>query len=459
MYRRIAITGAAALAAAGLALSAAIPASAATVEYELVEVAPSSVYSVVGPLLETGGIVYFAGTSPSAPGSSWLFSFDPATGVVGPVGAAASLGGANGLTTGGGLVFFLSNASSDEQLYVYDPATDTVGGFDWPAGRNAIPDQLAVLGADVYVVMDDDLLYSVPISDPTVSPGVPPVATTPVPFCLDGTTAPTGLPLNVSSAGAFVYYDQYCADVAGSQLFRRSGPLAAEVIGFPPPPAASDLVLPYAVFDGGTRTFFAGGLVSGTQHMYAFDPTDLTQPLADLGGVNPGRQALFQGATTWFMGPDGARRIYASANGLTATDVGPTSSSDLEAEQGLVAWGDVLLISGFRVITPSSPPGTRANYFYDPVDGSITRVGPDGAIVPPFVTADGTAYVTAYAAHGADGDSQHLYRVVVRMLPDTGLAAWPGITIAAGLLALGGAFVAMARLRSHRPDAGATPRG
>ena len=113
---------------AGLAFGGALPAStaASAAGYELVEVAPGSVYSVVGPLLEAGGVVYFQGTSPSSPGGSWLFAFGPATGAVGPVGTTSSLGQVSGLRTDGAMLYFLSPAGGRNAIHVYDPVADAV---------------------------------------------------------------------------------------------------------------------------------------------------------------------------------------------------------------------------------------------------------------------------------------------------------------------------------------------
>jgi len=436
--------------AAGLALAGALPAAAATAQYELVEVAPSTVYSVVGPLVEAGGIVYFQGTSPSAPGGSWLFSFDPATGSVGPVGVTSSLGQVSGLRTDGSLLFFLSPAGGQNAIHVYDPGSDTVGEYDWPVG-DAFPDQLAVVGADVYVVVQGDgLLYSVPKADPATAPGIAPVATTPLPKCADGTTDPSGFADSLASVGGYVYYVQSCADISADQLFRRASSSSAEAVAFPAPPAAADLGAAYAVLEHAGRTYFAAGPISGDQHEYSFASSDLSQPVADLGGLNPGSSAVFQGAVTWFMQDGADRRLYRTDDGLTATAIGPTSDAGLEAELALTPWGDVLLLNGFPVVSSADPVGTRTNYFYDPADQSLTRIGPAGAIVPPFVTAAGDAYVTAFAALGADADSQHLYRVVKRVLPDTGFDA-VGLVVAAGALVVLGAGLALsARRRSRR---------
>ena len=234
----------------------------------------------------------------------------------------------------------------------------------------------------------------------------------------------------------------------GEQLFRRSSPTAVEAVGFPAPPAADALVDAYAVFDGGSRTFFAAGEDAGEQHMYSFDSASPAAGLADLGGVNPGDPAMLLGATTWFMGPPTERLVFSSVDGMTAVSTAPSAGSDLAQELTLVTWGERLLFNGFRDITPTAPLGTRANYVYDPIDRSITRIGPDGAIVAPFVAADGTAYVTGYAAIGADGGQQHLYRVV-SVLPatGTGVAPWEVLALAAGLVGLGGAVVLMSAQR------------
>lgn len=452
MRRRIqgSIVAAAVIAAAILPAGAASAANAV----DLVEIAPTTEYSVVGHLVEVGGITYFTGTSPAVPGGSWLFSFDPGTGVVAPVPAASSLGGANALVAAGDLIVFLSAAEGGSQPYVYDPATGEVGAFDWPAGLEALPDQIAVLGSEIYLVMEDQsAIVALPIADPSTSPSVAPQATTPQPVCLDGTSNPAGLPLGLAAVGGFVYYGQSCPDVPGEQLFRRSSPTVVEAVGFPAPPAAAALVDTHSVFDGGDRTFFAAGEDAGEQHMYSFDPADLLAGLADLGGVNPGGQAMLLGATTWFMGPPGDRLVYSSIDGISAVATTPSDPSDLAEELTLVTWGDRLLFNGFRDITPTAPLGTRANYVYDPVDRSITRIGPDGAIVAPFITADGTAYVTAYAANGADGGQQHLYRVVTvapAPLPATGadVAPWAALVLAAGLVGLGAVVMVPARRRS-----------
>lgn len=443
------------------ALLPAVPAAAAGA-VDLVEIAPTTQYSVVGHLVETGGIIYFTGTSPAVPGGSWLFSFDPGTGVVAPVSAASTLGGANALAVAGDLVVFLSAAEGASQPYVYDPATGAVGAFDWPAGREALPDQIAVLGSEIYLVMEDvGTIVTLPLADPSTSPTVAPQDATPQPVCLDGTSSPTGLPLGLAAVGGFVYYGQACPDVPGEQLFRRAGPTVVEAVGFPAPPAAAALVDTHSVFDGGERTFFAAGEDAGEQHMYSFDPADPMAGLADLGGVNPGGQAMLLGATTWFMGPPGDRLVYSSIDGISVVATTPSDPSDLAAELTLVTWGERLLFNGFRDITPTAPLGTRANYVYDPIDRSITRIGPDGAIVAPFITADGTAYVTAYAANGADGGQQHLYRVAAvapAPLPatGTGVAPWTALALAAGLVALGGAVV---MTRALRRSAIAAPRG
>lgn len=441
--------------ATGLAIGGALPAAAATAQYELVEIAPGSVYSVVGPLVEAGGVVYFQGTSPSAPGGSWLFSFDPATGAVGPVGVTSSLGQVSGLRTDGSLLFFLSPAGGENAIHVYDPSTDTVGEYDWPVGENAFGDELAILGADVYVVMQGDgFLYSVPKADPASAPGIAPTATTPLPKCADGTTDPASFAGNLHSVGAYVYYVQSCADILSDQLFRRASPASAEAVAFPAPPPATELGAAYAVLEHAGRTYFAAGPISGDQHQYSFPSADLSQPVADLGGLNPGSSAVFQGVVTWFMQDGAERRLYRSDDGVTATPIGPTSDADLEAELALTAWGDILLLNGFPVVSAADPVGTRTNYFYDAADRSLTRIGPAGAIVPPFVTSAGDAYVTAFAALGADADSQHLYRVVKRVLPETGLDA-SGFAIAAALLLATGAALAW----SARREARLTPRG
>lgn len=443
--------------AAGLALGAtapasAAPSSAASTSYELVEVAPDSVYSVVGPLVEVDGLIFFPGTSPASPTGSWLFSFDPSTGAVGPVAATADLGALNALSAADGMVFFLSLATGENVLHVYDPATGTAWAYDWPAGQSALTDQLAVLGGDLYFgIQGDGLLSSAPVAGPAAASGIAPTVTTPAPMCLDGTTAPTGVPDGLRAVGGVLYYVQYCGDVLGDQLFRRASPTAVEAVGFPAPPSANELVSPYGVLEHGGRTYFAAGPFAGEQHLYSFDSGDLAQPLADLGGLNPGNSTVFRGAVTWFMTEGDDRLLLRSDDGLTSTVIGSASDSDLDAEQGLAAWGDVLLMNGFRTITPDVPVGTRANYLYDAADRSLARIGPDGAIAPPFVAEDGSAYVTAFAADGADPDSQHLYRVVRRALPDTGAGAGAGASawmlVAAGAAALGAALIARARRR------------
>ncbi|OJX63157.1 MAG: hypothetical protein BGO95_09055 [Micrococcales bacterium 73-13] len=438
-----------------MAFGGALPAStaASAAGYELVEVAPGSVYSVVGPLLEAGGVVYFQGTSPSSPGGSWLFAFDPATGAVGPVGTTSSLGQVSGLRTDGAMLYFLSPAGGRNAIHVYDPVADAVAQYDWPAD-DAFPDELAILGADVYVVMQGDgLLHSVPRADPASAPGIAPTATTPLPKCADGTTDPASAAGDLHSAGGYVYYVQSCADILSDQLFRRAGPSAAEAVAFPASPPAATYAAAYGVLEHGGRTYFAAGAISGTQHLYSFVSGDLAQPTSDLGGLNPGRPTVFRGAVTWFMQDGAERRLYRSDDGLTATPIGTSAGTDLEGELGLAAWGDVLLFNGFPVVSPSDPIGTRTNYLYDAADAAIARIGPAGAIVPPFVTSTGDAYVTAFAALGADADSQHLYRLVRHVLPDTGFDP-AGAAIAAAFLVLGAGLVWTARRRPRL-----TPRG
>ena len=432
--------------AAGLVLGGALPAAAATAQYELVEVAPGSVYSVVGPLVEADGVVYFRGTSPSSPGGSWLFSFDPATGVVGPVAATSSLGQVSGLQTDGSLVFFLSPAGGQNAIHVYEPATDTVAAYDWPTGEDAFSDQLAVSGGTVYVVMQSDgLMHTVPVADPATAAGIAPTATTPLPKCADGTSDPTGFADGLSAVGGFVYYVQSCPDVSTDQLFRRASPTVAEAVAFPAPPLAETLASAYGVLEHAGRTFFAAGPISGDQHQYSFPSGDLSLPVVDLGGLNPGSSTVFQDAVTWFMQDGAERPLYRSADGVTATRIGLASDAGLDAELALVAWGDILLLNGFPVISATDPVGTRTNFLYDSADQSLMRIGPAGAIVAPFVTSAGEAYVTAFAALGADADSQHLYRVVKRVLPDTGFDAAGLVLTAGALLVLGAGLVWAAR--------------
>ncbi len=164
----------AAAAVFAVAILPAAPASAAG-SVDLVEIAPATEYSVVGPLVEAGGIMYFTGTSPAVPGGSWLFSFDPASGVVAPVSAASSLGGTNALAVAGDLIVFLSAAEGASQPYVYDPETGAVGAFDWPVGVEALPDQIAVLGSQIYLVNSAaNAIVSLIVADPSTSPTIAP---------------------------------------------------------------------------------------------------------------------------------------------------------------------------------------------------------------------------------------------------------------------------------------------